>query len=353
MDRRRRVLFWAALLAAMFVLALGGLVAALVRHGGGDRWTWLLWGVVQLGGLAWAVHGIERVTAQPFTPTAKVLGLFLVFPFLWLDCGRVYPCLATFSLVVALVGLGTTREGRPALGGGLLGLGAVLQPALILLFPWFLRRRRLRAAAGFAAVFILLFAAAWLLQARPSLGVMDSSPGILSLFPGRGEELPRSASTSLLGLLERLLPQATASRWVLYGSGGVVLLAAAILLARHKKPGASLAWSAGEVATALALSLALVPFSTAADHVALFPAAVLGFDAFRLSSNRRWRRVGAVLWSGALLASATAWIAPLSGEPPGERLAFGPLIAVVLLSILALAPPFYPARRRAPAGACV
>lgn len=349
MKYPRRLLVWSGVLLAIFLLLAGRLVAAQWSRGPGDSWPWLIWGIAQLAGLAWAVRRLDSICAQPIGAEAKALGLVLVLPFLWNDLGREFPCITVFSVLVALAGFSTARGGRPFLGGCVLGLAPLLLPGFVLLLPWLVYRLRMRMLSGFISSIVVFTAVAWTAHGHPGFGFSGfgfsgEHVGALDLL-GLGETPGGSDNQSLLGLLERFLPaDSPVVRWLIYG---IVLLAAEVGLlvaAWRRYPGLRLRPSAGEVGAALAGSILLAPCSAIADHVALYPAAVLGFEAWRRSSTAARRTSGAILWFAALVCAAVVLIGELTGQPLIAG-AFLPFVCGGLLLVLLSHPRFFPTRR--------
>jgi hypothetical protein len=314
--------------------------------------------------VAWVFRALERVLGLPLPPIAKLAGFLLVYRLVEGDFANGNANVLVLAIV--LLAFDLARRGREALGGGALALAALAKVSPILVVPWVLYRGRWRMLAGVLAGLVLLGAVlpalvlgpagagrAWSAWAEMTIGTLDPTapPDPRGYEPGQ----------SLRALVHRLLRHSDATAHddeavsvhiadiprpaadlVYIAAAGVVLIG---LLAAwwRRAPGLRLGWQAGEVAAACAAAALLAPLSRKAHFVLLWPAAVLGFEAWRRSEGRGARRAGAVLWGLAFLLVAGTSSGVL-GKPLSARvLAFCPMSwAAALLLVLVSHPRFFP-----------
>jgi hypothetical protein len=290
------------------------------------RGALVIW--VVLNGLlvVWVGLGLERVLSFHASAWGRLAALLLV----------VRPLEADFSngnanLLVLAILLGSfelARRGRPVLAGGALALAILSKVSPVLVLPWAFSSRRWSyvggAALGLAFWGLLVpglvlgprgLEEAWRAWAGVTLRHMDPRSTSYAEEPAGGYEPGQSLRALLHRLLRRSdatahdeaaisihladLPKGAAD--AAYGVSALALLTVLCLSGRKWKPLASESWSAREVAAALAAMVVLAPLSRKAHFVALWPAALVGFEAWRRSERKTHRWVGALLWASALL----------------------------------------------------
>jgi hypothetical protein len=137
------------------------------------------------------------------------------------------------------------------------------------------------------------------------------------------------------------LPKRTAD--LVYGLLAAGILLAALAAAWRRAPGGRLGWGAGEIAAACAVMVLIAPLSRKAHFVAIWPAAVLGFEAWRLSEGKRLRMAGAALWVVALVLVAGTSPGLVGRELSRILLAYCPAAwAAMALLVLVSYPGFFP-----------
>jgi hypothetical protein len=246
-------------------------------------------------GLAFLFRGMEAILRQPLSAAARFLGLCLVFPALLSDVSGSPPCRSLVALILVLSAFALLRGRRELEGGALLGLAVLVKGSLLVVLPWLAYRRRLRALLAAAA---LALGGYWL----------------------------RAATARDLEWFDWRLP----ADW-LHAALAIALLTLVLVACWRRRPGARLDYSGPEIAAALATAVLLAPAGAFRDGVLLLPAAVAGYDAWRLSRKAGWRRLGAVLWTGAFVLAAAGGLARLGYLPELDALPAFALAAIPLL----------------------
>jgi hypothetical protein len=313
---------------------------------------------------AWVFRGLDRILGLPLPPAAKLAGFLLAYRLIEGDFANGNANVLVLAIV--LLAFDLARRGRDTLGGGVLALAVLTKVSPVLIVPWVIYRKRWRMLAGAAAGLVLLGAVlpalalgpgaaseAWRTWGELTLGSLDpdAPPDARGYEPGQ----------SLRALLHRLLRRSDATAHdeeivsvhiadlsrgavdAVYIAAAAAILAALLAAWWRRAPGARLGWQAGEIAAACAAAALLAPLSRKAHFVLLWPAAALGFEAWRRSEGKAVRRAGALLWTLAfVLVAATS--PGLLGRPLAARvLALCPMSwAAALLIVLVTHPRFFP-----------
>lgn len=324
-----------------------------------------VWTLGSLAVLLWTFRALGTALGPEVGGLDQALGFLLIYRMAESDFSNGNANTMVLGLLV--LGFLLHRRGRPVTGGGILGLAAAIKVTPAIFLAWLLFQKRWRMALGFvagAALGGIAFPALVLgpvPYARAYAEFYRTTVSPLNVADERyGGEAPGGylAGQSLRALLHRLLrdidatahDRAAASVNLLdlpKGAVDAIYLACAagflaFLLFRFR---GSRDWSGPEIGAAAAAMVLLAPLSRKAHFVALFPAAVAGFAAIRLSAGRSKALHAALWWTAFALCVLSA--PGTIGRPASTfLLAFCPLgLAALLLGVLCAL-----ARRYDPAG---
>jgi hypothetical protein len=311
---------------------------------------------------------LDRVLWLPLSSLSKMAGFLIVYRVLESDFSNGNANLLVLGSV--LLSFGLARRELHFTGGSVLSLAILSKVSPLLILPWAVYRRRWRfffgALAGLTVFGALMpeivlghrgAADSWSAWTSLTVGQLDPRSESYALEPGEGYEPGQSLRAFLHRVLRRSDATAhdAAARSIhvldlpkmvvdgLYLGLALSILALLLLAAWRRAKGARLSFRPEEIAAACAAMVLLAPLSRKAHFVALWPAAVLGFDAWRKSETVKLRRVGALLWFLALVLVAGTTPA-LLGRPLSTRvLAYCPLSwAAALLLVLVSDRRFFP-----------
>jgi len=295
----------------------------------GYRGAAVVWVLLSGALVVWIFRSMERSLTIPLSPVAKGAGLLLVLRMIDGDMANGNANIAVLALVLGALGL--AARGRELWGGGLLAVAILAKVSPVIVLALGAYRLRWRFLLGAAIGLVLLGAVlpvavlgpqgaseAWAHWYRNTLDHVDPASEAYSKAEGGGYE----PGQSLRALVHRLLRPTDATSHdgevvtihlaslskrtvdVVYLGLALAILAAVLLGLWRRAPGLRRAFRPEEIAAACALMVLLAPLSRKAHFVALWPAAVLGFEAWRHSDGRRLQRVGSGLWSLALVCVA-------------------------------------------------
>lgn len=323
-----------------------------------------------LGGVALVLifRGLESILAVPLPPLAKTAGLLLAFRPLESDFSNGNANLIVLGLVLGAIAL--ARRGREVAGGVTLAAAILSKVSPVLILPWLIYRGRWRMLAGVVAGAVILGAAvpvavlgphraldAWSAWHEVTLEHVTPTSESYAEMPASGYE----PGQSLRAFLHRMLRHSDATAHdgevrsvnlldlpkgavdAMYLAAALLILGGALIACRRRAPGRRLGWRPEEVAAACAAMVLLAPLSRKAHFVALWPAAVLGFEAWRRSEGSTRRAVGAALWFLALLLVVGSSPGVLGREASTLLLAYCPFgWAAACLLVLVVVPSFFP-----------
>jgi hypothetical protein len=318
----------------------------------------------------WIFRGLDRILGVPLPALAKLAGFLATYRLIESDFANGNANLPVLALV--LWGFDLTRRGWDRAGGGALAAAALAKASPVLTLPWILYRARWRELAGFVAAALLLVGLlpllvlgprgtldAWRAWERATItAVAEGAPaGAGSGTAGSGYE----PGQSLRAFVHRLLRPSDATAHdeaavsvhvaelsrlacdALYLAAAAVILALLLAAAWRRAPGFRLGWGGPEIAAACAALALLAPLSRKAHFVFLWPAAALGFEAWRRSEGRRVQAVGAALWFGAVVLIVASSPGALGRELSTRVLAYCPIgWAAAFLLVLVSHPRFFP-----------
>lgn len=334
----------------------------------GERPAAALWVALNAGLVLYIFRRLERCLLVPLSLEARILGFLLVFRLLDSDFSNGNANLLVLALVLGSFDLEWSRG--PVAGGLLFSLAILSKVSPVLALPWALARLQWRRLGG-VILGLALFGGllpvvvlgpggareAWKAWARVTILNLDPGSASYAVEPGAGYEpgqslralvhrlLRRSDATSHDGEVVTIhlldLPKETADRVYLALVGGV--LAAALIAGRRRAPLPGGVQRPEEIAAACAAMVLLAPLSRKAHFVALWPAAVLGLDAFRNAYSRSLERLGAALWSLAFVAVVATSPGVVGRELSTKLLAYCPLsLAAGALLFLCVKKGYFP-----------
>jgi hypothetical protein len=285
----------------------------------------LLWVVVNVLLVAVLFSGLDRLLGQPFSAEAKLAGFVLGYPFILSDIVEAHGSILVLTVFLCAIGL--ARRRRSTRGGAVLAAVTPSAPWLSVAIGWTLLRQHRRMLSGWVAGVLVLALA----------GVAVLGPTTSWEF-ARLQFSPRAPGVGGHGL-------GVVAAQVFGDMAGVahVLVALAIVglvlaTAWRRAPGFHLTWMASEIATVSALAVLLAHEEPAASFVLLWPAAVVGFDAWYRSDGAALRRTGGGAWALAFLL-----VVVTSLWQDQRFVAWCPLFwAGVLLLVLITYPRFFP-----------
>jgi hypothetical protein len=289
------------------------------------RTALVLWTVLNAFLVIYIFRRMDRILGLPLPLVARVAGFFLIYRFLESDFTNGNA--NVIVLAVVLAGFDWARRHDSTTAGGILSVAILAKVTPVLILPWMVYRRRWKMLGGVFVGLLLLglvmpgmvlgpqgAAHAWKTWKSVTIDHLDPTSGSYAEEPASGYE----PGQSLRALVHRLLrdsdatahddttvsihlidlPKQTADVVYLIAAAAMILLA--LYAAWRRARGAGLGWRPEEIAAACALMVLLAPISRKAHFVALWPAAVLGFEAWRLSGSRLLQRTGLTLWLLAL-----------------------------------------------------
>ena len=305
-------------------------------------WAAAVWVIINAALAVWIFRAMGAILAIPLGALPRFAGFLLVFRFLESELSS-----GGQGMIVLALTLGAFAAARRAgdlLSGGVLAapILAAMSP-LVVLAPAVLRRKW-GAVVGVAmgAAFLGVFLPLVLLGAG---GAREAWSGWYRAFPGADPIAIRAAaggerSQSLRAVIHALEPGAGD---VIYPGVAAAVTAALLVAAWRRAPGVRLGWGASEISAACAAMALLSPSVELVSFVALWPAAVLGFEAWRKSEGKYTRAAGAALWFGALVLVVGTSPALIGREFESRLVAFAPLVwAAALLLALVTWPGFFP-----------
>ncbi len=327
-----------------------------------------VWVSINAALVVYMFRGMERILGLPLSLVARLAGFLLAYRFLESDFSNGN----ANTLVVAstLFAFDWTRRRGGAVAGGILALPILAKVAPVLILPWLIYRARWRMLAGCIAGLVILGLVlpvavlglrgardAWSAWRSVTLDHIDPASESYGAEIASGYEPGQSLRTLVHRILRRSdatshdgevvpinaldLPKRTADLVYALLAAGVLL--AALAAAWRRTPGRRLGWGAGEIAAACAVMVLIAPLSRKAHFVALWPAAVLGLEAWRLSEGKKLRAVGAVLWALALVLVVGTSPGLAGRELSRMLLAYCPASwAAVALLVLVSYPGFFP-----------
>ncbi len=334
-----------------------------------------LWVLINAALVVTVFRRMDKMLGLAFSSEAKLAGFFLAFRMVESDFSNGNANVLVLSLV--MISFDLLRRRRDLLSGVSLGAACLAKVSPIVLVPWMLYKRRWRVLGGVAIVWLVLGGLlpflllgpencrrAWGAWGASTLSSVDVTSARYREEPGQGY-VP---GQSLRALLHRVLRDADATAhdddvisihlldlskrsaefiYYVVGAGVFVLV---VLGFRYRNPGLSHGWAAGELAAACVLIPLLGPLSRKAHFVFLWPAAVVGFEAW-------WRAEGRLKWvGGALWGTALVLVVGTSSDIVGRSastllLAYCPYTwAALFLLVLVLYPGFYPRSARRMSG---
>jgi len=305
-------------------------------------WAAALWVVINAALAVWIFRGMGSILAIPLGALPRFAGFLLVFRFLESEFSSGGQ--GVLVLALTLGAFSAARRAGDLLSGAILSapILAAISP-LVVLAPAVLRRKW-SAVAGVAigAGLLGVLLPVVLLGAG---GARDAWSGWYRAFPGADPIAIRAAaggerSQSLRAVLHALEPSAGDA---MYLAVAAAVTAALLTAAWRRAPGVRLGWGASEIAAACAAMALLAPDGRLVSFVALWPAAVLGFEAWRKSDGKKARAAGAALWFGALVLVVGTSPALIGRELASRLVPYAPLVwAAALLLALVAWPGFFP-----------
>ncbi|MBI4604538.1 MAG: DUF2029 domain-containing protein [Planctomycetes bacterium] len=328
-----------------------------------------LWVLLNAGLVVWIFRSLDRVLGLTLPALGKTAGFLLAYRCLDSDFGNGNA--NTLVLALVLSAFAWTRRRGEGIAGAILSLAIVAKVTPVLILPWALYRRRWRFLAGALAGLLLIAGLlpvlvlgprgagdAWRAWHDVTLRHIDPRSESYAARSGEGYEPGQSLRVLLHRLLRASDATARDGRYItihladlpkgaadgIYLGAAAAVLAAALAAAWRRAPGARLGWRAEEVAAACAAMVLLAPLSRKAHFVALWPAAVLGFEAWRQAESPRLRKVGSGLWALALVLVAGTSPGFAGRETATLLLAYCPIgWAAAALLVLVSYSRFYPA----------
>jgi hypothetical protein len=337
-----------------------------------------LWVLLNLAVVVFIFRRLEALLGMPLSPESRIAGFILVYRMVESDFAN-----GNANVLVLALALGATslaRRRRPLAGGALLAAAALAKVSPVVGGLWIVYRARWRmllgAALGLVALGVLLPTlvlgprgveeawGAWReTTVLPALAARDPEVDGGGHVPGQG----------LRALLHRLLTPADATSHdgavvtihvaslplaavdLIHAALSLAIAGALLLASWRRAPGRGLSFQPFEAASALAAMALLGPLSRTAHFALLWPAAVLGFEAWwRLEGRegRRLRLAGSLLWGAALVLVLGTSPGLLGRELAARAEAYCPLSwAAGCLLILLAHPRLYPPRITGLAGA--
>lgn len=336
------------------------------------RWAAVTWVLLNGALVFYIFQGLDRILGIPLSAAAKVAGFLLVFRLVESDFANGNANVFVLAIVLGAIDL-LWKRGE-ALSGGLFSLAILSKVSPAIFLAWAAYRLRWRFLAGVAGG-LLFFgfllptvvlgpkgaARAWDAWRNVTLTHMDPGSESYSREVASGYE----PGQSLRALVHRLLRDSDATSHdgevvsihllqlskmtadEVYFFLAAVILGLGLLGNWMRAPGLRIAFRPEEIAAACAAMVLLAPISRKAHFVALWPAAVLGFEAWRLCEHARLSRMGSGLWALALIC-VVATSPDIVGRTLSTRLqAYCPMSwAAAALLILSCAPGFFPRGNR-------
>ncbi len=327
-----------------------------------------LWVFLSAAIVLYIFRHMGRILGIPLSLPARIAGFLLAYRLIESDFANGNANLFVLAVVMASFDLLWTRGSF--LAGGLFAIAILSKVSPVIGLAWVVFRLRWRFLAGVVVGGVLFGGLlpvavlgregaekAWSAWQKVTLEHVHPSSGSYSKEEASGYEPGQSIRAFFHRILRDsdatahdgkkvsihlfALTKGSADVVYLLAAGGILILA--LLLGWRRAPGLGIAFRPEEIATICALMVALAPLSRKAHFLALWPAAVLGFDAFRSCDSHRRARVGAALWSFAFV-SVVATSPDLIGRDLSTRLlAYCPMSwAALALSALLCAPGFFP-----------
>jgi hypothetical protein len=324
------------------------------------RMAVIVWVVVNVALVLLVAASMERILSIPLSVVARMVGLLVLLRPLRSDLSHGNANFLTFALLLGALAL--ANRGKPARAGFALAIAVLAKLTPILALAWVVAGRRWRMLSGFVAGLILVGALlpAAVLGPRASAEAWRAWGGWLraEVDPGHEQYAALRSSggylpgESLRTVLHRLLrPSDTSSSddevttinfadlppttiEPLY----VAIAAALVLLLLHatRAYGAELRsrFTAQEIATICAASVALSPYSRTAAFVAIWPAALVGFEAWRAAQDPATKWWGGLLW-GVVIVLVIADAPALVGRSASIWLSsYCPLFWVAMILLI-------------------
>lgn len=332
------------------------------------RTALVLWTIINALLVIYIFRRMDRILALPLPILAKVAGFLLIYRFLESDFTNGNANVTVLASVLA--GFDWARRHGDRAAGSILSVAILTKVTPVLILPWIVYRRRWNMLAGVLVGLLLLgiVLPGIVLGPRGATDTWKTWKGVTidHLDPTSSSYAQEVASgyepgQSLRALVHRLLrdsdatahdgrvvsihlfdlPKKTADLVYLGAAGFILLLA--LSAAWRRAPGARLGWRAEEIVAACAVMVLLAPLSRKAHFVALWPAAVLGFEAWRLSGSRLLERTGLTLWLLALVLVVGTSPGFVGRDFSTRLLAYCPMSwAALALLVLASSSCFYP-----------